>query len=137
MDNYILNIFSKYFKSLSKIGYKSYDIVFKILIIDFIHDLCNYEMRSLISENDKVIIQNLLNKLSSSTCEIEYFDIFNKNECLDNSIPEIPDIPEILEKTVTIEFDSLSIIGITIDNVKYLQSNTGKKFNLIIKKIIS
>lgn len=137
MDNYILNIFSKYFKSLSKIGYKSYDIVFKILIIDFIHDLCNYEMRSLISENDKVIIQNLLNKLSYSTCEIEYFDIFNKNECLDNSIPEIPeipDIPEILEKTVTIEFDSLSIIGITIDNVKYLQSNTGKKFNLIIKK---
>lgn len=134
MNNYILNIFSKYFKSLSKIGYKSYDIVFKILIIDFIHDLCNYEMRSLISENDKVIIQNLLNKLSSSTCEIEYFDIFNKNECLDNSIPEIPDIPEILEKTVTIEFDSLSIIGITIDNVKYLQSDTGKKFNLIIKK---
>lgn len=137
MDNYILNIFSKYFKSLSKIGYKSYDIVFKILIIDFIHDLCNYEMRSLISENDKVIIQNLLNKLSSSTCEIEYFDIFNKNECVDNSIPEIPeipDIPEILEKTVTIEFDSLSIIGITIDNVKYLQSDTGKKFNLIIKK---
>lgn len=56
MDNYILNILSKYFKSLSKIGYKSYDIVFKILIIDFIHDLCNYEMRSLISENDKVII---------------------------------------------------------------------------------
>lgn len=134
MDNYILNIFSKYFKSLSKIGYKSYDIVFKILIIDFIHDLCNYEMRSLISENDKVIIQNLLNKLSSSTCEIEYFNIFNKNECLDNSIPEIPDIPEILEKTLTIEFDSLSIIGITIDNVKYLQSDTGKKFNLIIKK---
>lgn len=134
MNNYILNIFSKYFKSLSKIGYKSYDIVFKILIIDFIHDLCNYEMRSLISENDKVIIQNLLNKLSSSTCEIEYFDIFNKNECLDNSIPEIPEIPEILEKTVTIEFDSLSIIGITIDNVKYLQSDTGKKFNLIIKK---
>lgn len=134
MDNYILNIFSKYFKSLSKIGYKSYDIVFKILIIDFIHDLCNYEMRSLISENDKVIIQNLLNKLSSSTCEIEYFDIFNKNKCVDNSIPEIPDIPEILEKTVTIEFDSLSIIGITIDNVKYLQSDTGKKFNLIIKK---
>lgn len=134
MNNYILNIFSKYFKSLSKIGYKSYDIVFKILIIDFIHDLCNYEMRSLISENDKVIIQNLLNKLSSSTCEIEYFDIFNKNECPDNSIPEIPDIPEILEKTVTIEFDSLSIIGITIDNVKYLQSDTGKKFNLIIKK---
>lgn len=128
MDNYILNIFSKYFKSLSKIGYKSYDIVFKILIIDFIHDLCNYEMRSLISENDKVIIQNLLNKLSSSTCEIEYFNIFNKNECLDNSIPEI------LEKTLTIEFDSLSIIGITIDNVKYLQSDTGKKFNLIIKK---
>lgn len=134
MDNYILNIFSKYFKSLSKIGYKSYDIVFKILIIDFIHDLCNYEMKSLISENDKVIIQNLLNKLSSSTCEIEYFNIFNKNECLDNSIPEIPDIPEILEKTLTIEFDSLSIIGITIDNVKYLQSDTGKKFNLIIKK---
>ena len=134
MDNYILNIFSKYFKSLSKIGYKSYDIVFKILIIDFIYDLCNYEMRSLISENDKVIIQNLLNKLSSSTCEIEYFNIFNKNKCLDNSIPEIPDIPEILEKTVTIEFDSLSIIGITIDNVKYLQSDTGKKFNLIIKK---
>lgn len=122
MDNYILNIFSKYFKSLSKIGYKSYDIVFKILIIDFIHDLCNYEMRSLISENDKVIIQNLLNKLSSSTCEIEYLDIL------------IPDIPDILEKTVTIEFDSLSIIGITIDNVKYLQSDTGKKFNLIIKK---
>ena len=91
-------------------------------------------MRSLISENDKVIIQNLLNKLSSSTCEIEYFDIFNKNECVDNSIPEIPDIPEILEKTLTIEFDSLSIIGITIDNVKYLQSDTGKKFNLIIKK---
>lgn len=134
MYNYILNIFSKYFKSLSKIGYKSYDIVFKILIIDFIHDLCNYEMRSLTSENDKVIIQNLLNKLSSSTCEIEYFDIFNKNECVDNSIPEIPDIPEILEKTVTIEFDSLSIIRITINNVKYLQSDTGKKFNLIIKK---
>lgn len=137
MDNYILNIFSKYFKSLSKIGYKSYDTVFKILIIDFIHDLCNYEMRSLISENDKVIIQNLLNKLSTSTCEIEYFDIFNKNECLDNSIPEIPDTPdtpEILEKIITIEFDSPSIIGITIDNVKYLQSDTGKKFNLILKK---
>lgn len=68
MDKVLYNAIINYFKSLSYTGYKSYDVVYKILIIDFINQLSQY----CLFQEDKDLIKNFLNNIIESTCEIDF-----------------------------------------------------------------
>lgn len=72
MDDLMYNILVSYFKGLSYTGYKSYDYVYKLLIIDFIYDITNTELRYYLTNKDIKLMQDLLYQLFGSTCEISF-----------------------------------------------------------------
>lgn len=72
MDEILYRALSKYFKTLSRTGYKEYSIVYKLLIIDFIHDIMESEWRYYVNQSDIKIMENLLYQFLGSTCEFSF-----------------------------------------------------------------
>lgn len=70
MDNLIYTALERYFNSLSKFGYKSYDEVYKLIALIFITELLNSDCKYFISEDDYKSIQKTLYCLYRSTCLI-------------------------------------------------------------------
>ena len=62
----------RYFKTLAHTGYKSYDVVFKMLVIDFIYEITHTELRYYITNKDIKLMQDLLYQFFGSTCEISF-----------------------------------------------------------------
>lgn len=101
MDEFMYNTLVRYFKTLAHTGYKSYDVVFKMLIIDFIYEITNTELRYYITNKDIKMMQDLLYQFFGSTCEIS-FPTNNRPCCIcvccneENSTP-----PPIITPTTT------------------------------------
>lgn len=72
MDEILYKTLKDYFRTLSLTGYKSYDIVNKILILSFIEELTNTELRHFLTDNDYKLMTDLLYQLFGSTCEISF-----------------------------------------------------------------
>ena len=72
MDELMYDTLTKYFKTLSLTGYKSYDVVYKILVIDFIYEIIHSELRHYITNKDIKLMQDLLYQFLGSTCEISF-----------------------------------------------------------------
>ena len=72
MDEILYKTLKDYFKTLSLTGYKSYDVVNKILILSFIEELTNTELRHFLTDNDYKLMTDLLYQLFGSTCEISF-----------------------------------------------------------------
>ena len=70
MDELMYDTLIRYFKTLAHIGYKSYDVVFKMLVMDFIYEITHTELRYYITNEDIKLIQDLLYQLFGSTCEV-------------------------------------------------------------------
>jgi hypothetical protein len=100
MDDLLYDILTKYFKTLSYTGYKSYDVVNKILIIDFIQEITNSDLRYFITNKDIKKMQDLLYQFFGSTCEIS-FPTNNRPCCIcicnnqEEPEPEDPDTPTV------------------------------------------
>ena len=52
MDELMYDTLIRYFKTLAHTGYKSYDVVFKMLIMDFIYEITHTELRYYITNKD-------------------------------------------------------------------------------------
>lgn len=72
MDELMYNTLIRYFKTLAHTGYKSYDVVFKMLVMDFIYEITHTELRYYITNKDIKLMQDLLYQLFGSTCEISF-----------------------------------------------------------------
>lgn len=72
MDELMYDTLIRYFKTLAHTGYKSYDVVFKMLVIDFIYEITHTELRYYITNKDIKLMQDLLYQFLGSTCEISF-----------------------------------------------------------------
>lgn len=72
MDELMYDTLIRYFKTLAHTGYKSYDVVFKMLVMDFIYEITHTELRYYIINKDIKLMQDLLYQLFGSTCEISF-----------------------------------------------------------------
>lgn len=72
MDELMYDTLIRYFKTLSHTGYKSYDVVFKMLVMDFIYEITHTELRYYITNKDIKLMQDLLYQFFGSTCEISF-----------------------------------------------------------------
>lgn len=72
MDELLYKTLLLYFKTLSAVGYKGYNTVYKILVIQFIHELLNSEFKYYTTEKDIKLMQDLLYQFIGSTCEISF-----------------------------------------------------------------
>ena len=93
MDELMYDTLIRYFKTLAHTGYKSYDVVFKMLVMDFIYEITHTELRYYITNKDIKLMQDLLYQFLGSTCEIS-FPTNNRNCCIcycngDNTPPPV------------------------------------------------
>ena len=72
MNELMYDTLVRYFKTLAHTGYKSYDVVFKMLVIDFIYEITHTELRYYITNKDIKLMQDLLYQFLGSTCEISF-----------------------------------------------------------------
>ena len=72
MDELMYQALNDYFKSLKVMGYKSYDVGYKLIVMSFIYEITNTELRYYITNNDIKLMQDLLYQLIGSTCEISF-----------------------------------------------------------------
>lgn len=72
MDELMYDTLIRYFKTLAHTGYKSYDVVFKMLVMDFIYEITHTELRYYITDKDIKLMQDLLYQFFGSTCEISF-----------------------------------------------------------------
>ena len=111
MDELIYDTLIRYFKTLAHTGYKSYDVVFKMLVMDFIYEITHTELRYYITNKDIKLMQDLLYQFFGSTCEIS-FPINNIYCCVccngEGSTP-----PPIVVPTTTTTTTSTPTPGIT------------------------
>lgn len=72
MDELMYDTLIRYFKTLVHTGYKSYDVVFKMLVMDLIYEITHTELRYYITNKDIKLMQDLLYQFFGSTCEISF-----------------------------------------------------------------
>lgn len=72
MDELMYDTLIRYFKTLAHTGYKSYDVVFKMLVMDFIYEITHTELRYYVTNKDIKLMQDLLYQFLGSTCEISF-----------------------------------------------------------------
>ena len=72
MDDILNESLTRYFNTLSKLGYLSYSEVDKLLVLIFIYDLLKSDWKFFITEEEHKIIDNALYCLYGSTCLIPY-----------------------------------------------------------------
>lgn len=70
MDELMYDNLIRYFKTLAHTGYKSYDVVFKMLVMDFIYEITYTELRYYITNEDIKLMRDLLYQFFGSTCEV-------------------------------------------------------------------
>lgn len=69
MDELMYDNLIRYFKTLAHTGYKSYDVVFKMLVMNFIYEITHTELRYYITNEDIKLMRDLLYQFFGSTCE--------------------------------------------------------------------
>lgn len=114
MDEMVYEALTRYFTTLEKKGYMSYDNVFKLLVLNFYKDFVYNDYRGLITKEDYRLIERALNCLYGTTCLIPYPDYLKMGKLhlgeitemacrlrnLENTdvIKSIPDISRIINK---------------------------------------
>lgn len=82
MDELMYDNLIRYFKTLAHTGYKSYDVVFKMLVMDFIYEITHTELRYYITNEDIKLMRDLLYQFFGSTCEISFPTNNNRPCCV-------------------------------------------------------
>ena len=89
MDNIIFNAITQYYAALCKLGYYSYNEVFKLLVLCFYRDYVFNDYRGVLSRKDYYVIERALNCLFGSTCLIPYPDYLKMGKLHLGEITEI------------------------------------------------
>lgn len=95
MEELLYKTIIKYFRTLSKTGYKDYNVVLKLLILDFINEILHTDLVLHMKKGDFELIRNVLYQIIGSTCEISLPD----NEICKPCIPTLPPSITISVKT--------------------------------------
>ena len=74
MDNLIFNSLSKYFNSLSKLGYVPYKRVLNLLILLHLNRLNAEDFSELMSEEDRTLLSQITLKIVNSDCMKSYIN---------------------------------------------------------------
>ncbi|MEE1476291.1 hypothetical protein [Fusobacterium sp.] len=86
---------SRYFHTLSVLGYKDYDSVYKLLSLLFVEELLTGELSIFINEEDYRTITNFLYCLYGSNCMIGFPSYNNVDSLIHpNKTPLIPRVTE-------------------------------------------
>lgn len=72
MEDLVNISLNRYFSSLSKFGYRSYNEVGKLIILIFIQELLNSDCKPYITEDEYITLHKVLYCLCGSTCLIPY-----------------------------------------------------------------
>lgn len=71
MDSLILESLKRYFNTLNKFGYVSYNKVFELLIIIHIGKLKSDLFKNLVSNDDSKLFDNVVQCITSRNCLIQ------------------------------------------------------------------
>ena len=96
MDEILYRALVTYFNTLTKVGYKSYDVVYKLIVMNFIHDIINTEWRFYVTKKDSILMQDLLYQFLGSTCEFSF-----PTNCICCCKNEGGDTPSIISPEIT------------------------------------
>lgn len=69
MDELLYNNLTKYYSTLSAVGYKKDNTVYKLLVILFIQELLDSEY---VTDKDKNLMNDLIYQFTDATCEISF-----------------------------------------------------------------
>lgn len=72
MDEILYETLNRYYRALSAVGYKKDEVINKILVIQYIHEILSNEFRFFLTNNDIKLMQDLLYQFFGSTCEISF-----------------------------------------------------------------
>ena len=99
MDSIIYNAITQYYAALCKLGYYSYESVFRILVLCFYRDFVFQDYRGRISRKDYHEIEKALNCLFGSTCLIPYPDYLKMGKLHLGEITEMAHRLKVIEET--------------------------------------
>lgn len=85
---------TRYFNALSIFGYKSYDEVYKLILLLFIQDLLGEPFNIFINEEDYKTITNILYCLYGTTCLIPYPELLINTSIVQSLNKDTPRITE-------------------------------------------
>lgn len=117
MDELLYEALKNYFGTLAFTGYKSYDVVNKLLVVDFIHSMQNSDLRYYMKKREDImLIEDLLYQLLGSTCEISFPTNSCCCSCGSNNTPDVPEektykltiIGRLKDKDTELTFDKFS-----------------------------
>ena len=97
MEELVYNALCRYYNTLEKTGYLSYDQVEKLLVLTFFKDFVTTDYRGLITYDDYRTIEQALNCLFGTTCLIPYPDYLKMGKL------HLGDITELACRVKTIE----------------------------------
>lgn len=72
MDNQVYESLVRYFTMLSIYGYKSYQEVYKVLVLLFINELINNDFYGIMTEADYRDMENAVSNLEGRSCLLPY-----------------------------------------------------------------
>lgn len=88
----------RYFKVLSKFGYKKYSDVDRLIILLFIEETLSYDFADFITEEDYKVIVNALYCLYGSNCMIDFPSFANYDSLIHKSVKHTT--PRITEDSI-------------------------------------
>ena len=78
MGNFIYEVLSRYFNTLSVLGYKEYSSVYKVLLLILIKDFIDKDYYGYLTEKDYNTINKALYCIYGTTCLIPYSSKYSK-----------------------------------------------------------
>ena len=108
MDKLIYNSLNGYFCNLKKTGYKNYELVSKLLILDFIYYIFNNKDKFNIDNQSNKLLNDTVDYIIDTSCDIPY--ISSNCNCL----------PQIGKKKVIEVTADIDILEAVINHDKYI-----------------
>lgn len=78
MDDFLHEILSRYFNTLSVLGYKDYNSVYKVLLLSLIRDFINKDYYGYLTEEDYNTINKSLYCIYGTSCLIPYSNKYSR-----------------------------------------------------------
>lgn len=99
MDEILLSAYSRYYDTLEKTGYLSYQNAEKLLILSFIRDFVYHDFRGILSKEDYMLIERALDCIYGTTCLMPYPDYLKMGKLYLGEITEIAQRVKAVEDT--------------------------------------
>ena len=117
MDEMVYEALSRYYNTLEKTGYMSYDNAVKLLILIFLKDFVFNDYRCILDKDDYRLIERALNCLYGTTCLIPYPDYLKMGKL------KLGEMTEVLSRTKAVEEYSKELDQRILDNDVLIEDN--------------